>query len=546
MNEKEFLRLLSGIDPELIADAAPKCEKLHEDAESDENTEVLSYDMREVRIVDMDAKAKKRRKIIIPALIAAVLMTGGVTAAVVASHGKVVIENSKSDNETSSDSESSALKLPENAEPVTTLGFNLTDQQDQPAARNREFLWKDGYPFEAAAGWYHNSCKTEIKHTIDTGHTWIEHNDSVLCYSDKETGQTVPLCAKPECLHDGNLYCTATTKAYQGSHADNAFIYYDGYLYRISKKFIYDKTGATREQMPHTVLLRYEPDGTGITELHDFGNSGQYIAPVLHRGYIWCCTAKLINFESSDTDYTVEGGFGIYGYELATGKIVTLLEFMPEEKRSEIEMPKSMFGSGDYLYVRCQNWVATGLSKGISRISLVTGKAEPLEQLAHQVFTDGKDMIWYSYEDSETDSVGNQVIHHRDLQTDKDELLCRALEGAELDKTYMNPKKMNQGMYFDYDESMATLYDGHLFASDFGLTEDCMLKIYDMNLKLIASIPTEGTMFENPVYLNVQNGRLYAQSYDNWVYCEVSELLEKRENAEWHKAYEMQKGGDTP
>ena len=36
MNEKEFLRLLSGIDPELIADAAPKCEKLHEDAENDE------------------------------------------------------------------------------------------------------------------------------------------------------------------------------------------------------------------------------------------------------------------------------------------------------------------------------------------------------------------------------------------------------------------------------------------------------------------------------------------------------------------------------
>ena len=545
MNEKEFLRLLSGIDPELIADAAPKSEKLHEDAENDENTEVLSYDMREVRIVDMDAKAKKRRKIIIPALIAAVLMTGGVTAAVVASHGKVVIENSKSESSQSSD-ESSRAKLPDNAEPVTTLGLHLTDQQDQPAARTPEFRYTDGYPFEAAAGWYHNSCKTVIKHTNDTGHTWIERKDSVLCYSDKETGQTVPLCAKPECLHDGNLYCTATTKAYQESHADNSFIYYDGYLYRFTVKYIYDETGTAREKMPHTVLLRYEPDGTGITELHDFGTGGQYITPVLHRGYIWCCTAKLINFESSDTDYTGEGGFGIYGYELATGKLVTLLEFMPEVKRSEIELPKSMFGSGDYLYVRCQNWVASGLYKGLSRISLVTGKSEPLEQLADVVFTDGKDMLWYSWDESETDSVGNQVIHHRDLQTGKDEIFCRALEGAELNKTYVNPKKIRQDHYFYCGETEGTLCDGHLFISDFGLTEDRMLKIYDMNMKLVAGIPTEGTMFENPVHLNVQNGRLYAQSYDNWVYCEVSELLEKRENAEWHKAYEMQKGGDTP
>ena len=548
MNEKEFLRLLSGIDPELIADAAPKCEKLHEDAENDENTEVLSYDMREVRIVDMDAKAKKRRKIIIPALIAAVLMTGGVTAAVVASHGKIVIENSKSESsqgsESSSDSESSAPKLPDNAEPVNTLGLNLTDQQDQPAAQNDANMQDRGglgYPTETATGWYHNDYteKTVKKY----GHPVTQY-DKVLSYTDAASGETVPLCAKPECTHDGNLYCTATTKAYRDisgvKSPDNAFVFHDGYLYRLATKNMYNETGTKTTGDPHTVLLRYEPDGTGITELHDFGEGGCYIMPVLHRGYIWCCTASSSKYEEQNNSQLYSWGFGIYGYELATGKVVTLAErkTAKPEMLGLNEMPRMMFGFGDYLYVKCDTWIADGFNNGISRISLLNGKCESVQQQADVIWTDGKDMICYGFHDKFKDEKGYHLnYHHINLETGEKEEVSNVFDN-EHDENHWTYDEVKLKRY-SYMTEEAVLYDGHLFA----VTEEDKgsLEIYDMNFTRLHKIRMNLDDFWLTGFPNVQNGRLYLQGFSDggtsWVYCEVSELMEKGADAVWHKAY---------
>lgn len=247
--------------------------------------------------------------------------------------------------------------------------LHLTDQCAGQITSPNEYDCRAGYSSlcETENGWYYRTM------------------EGVLYYTDKETGQSVPLCARPNCLHDGNEYCTASTEKYSTTN----HFFYDGYLYAAANKKNNEDYTDSR-----AVLLRYEPDGSAITELCEF--TGQdcigMTNAVLHRGYIWVGVTTEYGFNEymrhTEQDRVRHGGYEIYGYELATGKTVKLLSAMPPQNEAVMyEGIRGIIGDGDYLYVHTDYEPYTGRDypEGqkckMFRISLLTGETEAFPEL---------------------------------------------------------------------------------------------------------------------------------------------------------------------
>ena len=161
-----------------------------------------------------EMKAKKMRKIMWIGLAAAILATGGAIAGVAAY----------------------ARKHPRTLEITWKNGtvLNLTSETVQTPYyinhyANPSVNLQDLVP--TGNGWYYRK-RVEL---ANKQNQWGGHAEELmLCYTDKETGQTVPVCAKPNCLHEADEYCTATTINYAASYMK----YYDGYLYTMTTKYL--------------------------------------------------------------------------------------------------------------------------------------------------------------------------------------------------------------------------------------------------------------------------------------------------------------------
>lgn len=211
------------------------------------------------------------------------------------------------------------------------------------------------------------------------------HQNYILYYTDTETGESVPICARPDCEHNGDEKCTASTSVYEPS----ALTYHDGYLYSMTTKYLHPEN--VTDPMPaeissadcKQVLLRYSADGTEIKELCDFGygkgNSRCYVS----RGYVWCLVQIQNVREGKENVFTNEsstfknGGWQIWGYELATGKAVPIYKAMPDEKYNQVnDTPAGFSVYGDYIYFSRQGADWSGSQNTLARISLLTGDEE--------------------------------------------------------------------------------------------------------------------------------------------------------------------------
>ena len=100
-----------------------------------------------------------------------------------------------------------------------------------------------------------------IMETEDGFYTNLHSFNLSLCYYDKATGKAVFLCAKPECKHDGNKYCTATKKG----------VIYDGNICK-SGEYVYYAASeyVPEDEKEYYKLIRAKADGTEFTELCTF------------------------------------------------------------------------------------------------------------------------------------------------------------------------------------------------------------------------------------------------------------------------------------
>ena len=67
---------------------------------------------------------------------------------------------------------------------------------------------KSGYNYEFVPEDYVQGGGSSVL-TTDKGYYYMA--DEAICYLDYESGADMVLCNKPECRHDGNAFCVATS-----------------------------------------------------------------------------------------------------------------------------------------------------------------------------------------------------------------------------------------------------------------------------------------------------------------------------------------------
>ena len=123
------------------------------------------------------------------------------------------ISSGISENNTSSDT-----SKPQNNTAVENTGNKVDDTLPQCEPANIG-AYHVGSVMKGDSGYYYNDG-WQIKYGVFSGG---------IVYFDNATGKTIPLCSKPQCLHDGNAFCPSTS-------FDSSFnILYNGYIYRLGE-----------------------------------------------------------------------------------------------------------------------------------------------------------------------------------------------------------------------------------------------------------------------------------------------------------------------
>lgn len=131
-----------------------------------------------------------------------------------------------------------------------------------------------------------------------------------LHYYDESSRQSVFLCSRPECLHNGEEFCTAT-----GTDSLNDVILYDGKLYCLT--YSWDEEDNTQ-----LVLLRVEPDGSGRTKLATLATPK---AKAYRNGHLFI--HRGIVFASYDGMTEEKEILGMVTYNLLDGTITNFPEY---------------------------------------------------------------------------------------------------------------------------------------------------------------------------------------------------------------------------
>ena len=326
------------------------------------------------RVEEYDMKQRKIRRILLTGLVAAILATAGAVAATAAY----------------------AKKHPQkqNVTIKNGIALHLTGQEAAPCAYGYNGYTPNNNADTVAEnivaadnGWFFRNSIIDYDRMTDWG---FPRRYFPLSYADRESGKTVTVCAKPNCLHDGNEYCTATTDRY----AYSDLTMYDGYLYAVTTKYLKPEERRSFEYIDQNpteqnadcrqVLLRYAPDGTEITELCEFGTGEGTSRCTVHRGYVWCIVQIQNVGEQIENPIThsittfASGGWQIQGYELATGKTVCIYDAVGKADINHInQTPQGLYASGDYLYYNRNDGDWSG-SYGLYRLSLITGEEEKI------------------------------------------------------------------------------------------------------------------------------------------------------------------------
>jgi hypothetical protein len=273
---------------------------------------------------------------------------------------------------------------------------------------------------ETDIGYYFNSTQREMLS---------------LRYFDKETGETVYLCSKPECRHDGSSYCTATNNNIEAMYT----ALYDNKLYIFG---IENNNALT--------LYRASLDGTEFTRLKKLME-----IPKGFRLYEWSDGGFIIHRGRAFIPYnivnTVDEGDGLVGMFMVNLSSLKC-EIVDERSRySEYdEGIQSIKAAGDYVYyVFNRSNILTQQNPIIKRYNIKNKKTEEIVVPDKNVnsitnFALIGDDVWYSIQ---INDIGRSYIMIYDTITDK----TREFEGELFNTVHENVK------YFGYSDIM---YDG--------------------------------------------------------------------------------------
>ena len=470
-----------------------------------------------------------------------ILVGGGVTAGII--HAK-------------------KLKKQEANAAMGVFGLHLTDQKDSPSrlsfsqSEQGYYIGYNNYEYSMSDF----SVQTDMGEEIQFEALCQNQQRALPTFYDPETGESAVLCARPNCTHDGSTYCTATTRVYgAAAGGDIYFTYADGYLYRVTGKHnlktMDDGSVTYDDTETHAVLLRYEPDGSGITELYDFGTGGGGSMPVVHRCYLWFSVQLktygdiIKNKITGSESRFCTGGYEIWGYELKTGKLTKVYTAMEAPTANLVATaPEYLNGIGDYLYFDTADGDMI-TPTGTNRINLLTGELSKAPDISLEYGFNEHYGLHYNRVLQGGDNVGCWQLVNLDTGETKD------IPNSELSTGYIGTPFLSGDYiyWFQHGEN----------------SEDNIIRMYDLNLnKLLgvnvseSGLPTirlkDAKIIPDIGICKVQDGKLFV-SYDltatkpeygmwwtveNSVYsCNVSDLLDGK--LEWTKVFESMDSGEA-
>lgn len=210
-------------------------------------------------------------------------------------------------------------------------------------------------------------------------------NSLSLHYYDAVNGKNMFLCNKPECRHDGNEFCAATSDKYNVMET----VLYGGELY-IN---VFEVTEKTFEYK----LLKAALDGSALSEVVTYltvdnvGIEPTHVYPLphnmaIHRNKVFL-PYGFSNENNHDISFT-----GTAIYDMDTGELSTL----GEEEHDGIWIEGRFSGSGDYMYYV----VAEKYKKSLFRYSYADGTVEKIDTVRgfQGVYTvyDEKKLYYYT------------------------------------------------------------------------------------------------------------------------------------------------------
>ena len=408
-----------------------------------------------------------------------------------------------------------------------TINFDDTLPQCEPANVSHSSMLRAEYAtMKSTDGYYYAemSSRQGGKYTI--------------YYYDTKTKTTIPLCAKPQCVHDGNDFCVAT-----GGEQSLYTLFYNNYIYKLCCEY-------TEEQMCVYNLLRGDMQGNELsvaTEIFTFPSTQQInIRNVLcHYGVMFFSIKKYNGNKSTDH---------IYSIDLATGTVREI----EIENSAKYEHFAFMTADGDYLYIAAEDEVMATNQSGVKmdadtvmyRYNLKTGEIEIISDMPkiYSSFTVDNGIIYYTTV-NRSDNTFSLVSYDTEKKETKTLVENRQMvymdskfisgNGAKVvtDRKYLYIRmpcgsgfadaegKRGMELYI-YDMNGELLYEGVL-GSD---------KSWDMEIYSFSAIDGEiyllcklGEIDDNDSLKTNEASGLYAIKTD--------ELISG--NAEWHKLYQL-------
>jgi len=230
-----------------------------------------------------------------------------------------------------------------------------------------------------------------------------------LHYLDKENGENILVCNKPECEHNGNNSCTAT---YKNIAVINSLIYNNEiYVYGVEEDGL----------MVRFNLYRIAPDGSSIDKVgtviesentlsEDYNISLSHkdiYAPgsfIIHKGYAYLPYYLRLGVASKG----FMGG-GLVQMDITTGETKTIYEM----EHMTSKFPHDLTACGDYVYMNMINYHSTGET---TRYVISEDRLEPIsERCFYDVFTETTLYTVQADASEESDATGPIAVNGYDV-----------------------------------------------------------------------------------------------------------------------------------
>ena len=198
---------------------------------------------------------------------------------------------------------------------------------------------------ETENGYYYNFGYA-TPYTGEDANSTMRLHKHLLRYSDKETGETILVCNKPECEHNGGADCSAT---YKNITVINSIMYNDDiYVYGVEEDGVIVRFN----------LYRIAPDGSSIDKVgtafecentlqESYSTARNLVGAlpecfIIHKGYAYLPYYMRIGVASRG----FMGG-GLVQMDITTGKVNSIYE--AEYMTSEV--PTNLRAFGDHVYM---------------------------------------------------------------------------------------------------------------------------------------------------------------------------------------------------